>query len=129
LISFSFGLVSDQSLIGSGYHESGAGAFDLDVDSTDELVFSATPGLELGARLTMPDGSPLRAYAGIGLSLLSANNWEADARFEDAPASAGDFRNEVSTRNVLGRLTRISHRPRFRRWDRADRHWLPVSDG
>ena len=87
------------------YHESGAGAFDLDVDSADKLVFSTTPGLELGARLAMPDGAPLRAYAGIGLSLVSANNWEADARFKDAPASAGDFRNEISTPNVLGRLT------------------------
>ncbi len=86
------------------YEESGAGAFDLDVDDSDKLVLSATPSVELGRRLALPDGSILRAYASGGIVLHGPNNFATDARMADAPGSAGSFRSELRNPNVAARL-------------------------
>lgn len=86
------------------YEESGAGAFDLDVDDSDKLVLSAIPSVELGRRLALPDGSILRAYASGGIALYGPNNFATDARLADAPGSAGSFRSELRNPNVAARL-------------------------
>ena len=87
-----------------GYEEHGAGALDLDVDSSDELVLSATPSVELGRRLALPDGSILRAYASGGVALYGPNNFTTDARFADAPTSTGSFRSELRNPDVAAKL-------------------------
>ena len=88
-----------------GYTENGASAFDLDVDDEDKLVFTAAPALEVGRRVDLGDGTTLRAFASAGVSLSTANNWQSDASFAAAPASAGGFRSELANPNVLGTLT------------------------
>ncbi|MFO1035881.1 MAG: autotransporter outer membrane beta-barrel domain-containing protein [Geminicoccaceae bacterium] len=88
-----------------GYKEHGGSDFDLDVESEDKLIFSATPAVEIGARLALKDGSTMRAYASAGLSLLSANNWNAESRFVDAPAGSDGFDSQLDNPNLIGRFT------------------------
>ena len=93
---------ADYVRIGS-YDEHGASGLDLDVDSSDKLIASATPAVEIGGRVELPDGSVLRPFLSLGASLYSANNWQTEARLEDG-GSSDEFTTELAEPNLVGRL-------------------------
>ena len=90
---------ADYVRIGS-YDEHGASGLDLDVDSSDKLIASATPAVEIGGRVELPDGSVLRPFLSLGASLYSANNWETEARLEDG-GSSDEFTTELAEPNLV----------------------------
>ena len=86
-----------------GFSEDGASPFDLDVDSEDKVIFSATPQIELGGRIDLPGGSILRPHLELGVTAATANNWQPDARFKDE--TGGDsFEIESRNPNLIGHL-------------------------
>lgn len=84
-----------------GYDETGAGDFGLSVDSSDAWVLSATPAVEIGTRFDLGDGTVLRPFANAGVRFASGNDWTVDARFRNAPGSAGGFSSEVDNPSTV----------------------------
>ncbi|MEM8571996.1 MAG: autotransporter outer membrane beta-barrel domain-containing protein [Pseudomonadota bacterium] len=87
-----------------GYEEQGAGAFDLDVETSDDTVLTLTPAARLGRRIQLESGALLNAYAEAGISFSSGTSWETTARFADAPSAANDFTSELETPDTIGRI-------------------------
>ena len=87
-----------------GYSESGADPFDLQVESADKFVGTATPALEVGTRVAFSDGTVLRPYAVAGLGLSTDNDWTSDASFAGAPDDAGGFTTTVDNPEVVGKV-------------------------
>ena len=85
------------------FSEDGASPFNLDVDSEDKVIFSATPGIELGGRIDLAGGSTLRPHLDLGLTAASANNWTPNARFAGESGS-DQFRIESANPNLIGHL-------------------------
>jgi outer membrane autotransporter protein len=85
-----------------GYSESGAEPFNLDVKSSDEAFFAASPILELGTRLDLPEGSTLRAFASAGATFFSDNDWHTKARFADS--STDSFDSELPMPDTVARV-------------------------
>lgn len=76
-----------------GYQESGAGLYNLNVNSTTRTLFMATPLTEAGQRFDFPDtagGLSVRTYGQLGMSVLSNDRWNTSASLEGVP-SAGSF--------------------------------------
>ncbi|WP_262966270.1 autotransporter outer membrane beta-barrel domain-containing protein [Methylobacter psychrophilus] len=76
-----------------GYQESGAGLYNLNVNSTTRTLFMATPLAEAGQRFDFPDtagGLSVRTYGQLGMSVLSNDRWNTSASLEGVP-SAGSF--------------------------------------
>jgi outer membrane autotransporter protein len=88
-----------------GYTESSAGDFDLEVASTDTVVATGTPWLKLGRRIDFTPGVTLDAFVAAGVSLSTGDDFDADARFADAPSGAGDFTTRLDNPSVVGRLS------------------------
>lgn len=87
-----------------GYKETGAGAFNLDVESSDEFIYSLTPEVQVGKRIDMEGGAILNAYLKLGVTANSQDEWTTTARFPDSPSSAGTFKSVLGTPSTLGRL-------------------------
>ena len=87
------------------YTETGAGDFDLDVDSADTTVLTGTPWIKLGRRVDLGGGGTLDAYASVGVSLSAGEDFDITSRFAGAPAGTGDFTTTLDTPNVVGRLS------------------------
>ncbi len=64
-----------------GYTERGAGALNLMVDDNSDTAFGVTPGIEFGARIPFLEDWPARLYGDLGVSFISADEWETTARF------------------------------------------------
>jgi outer membrane autotransporter protein len=84
------------------YTESGAGPFDLDVNSSDKMFFAAAPMLEFGTRIDLQDGSSLRAFASAGAAFFADNDWRTEARFKGAQANG--FESDLSMPDMVSRL-------------------------
>ncbi len=89
----------------SGYTESGAGGFDLEVSSTDQTTLFATPALEVGARSDFSNEWILRTFARAGLDLASSDSWDQEARFVGAPDAASGFTTRLPLDEVSGMVT------------------------
>jgi outer membrane autotransporter protein len=63
-----------------GYTENGSGAFDLSVDSSSQVLFAATPSVEIGARFTPTDTMSVRPYVTLGVTTLSNDTWTTTER-------------------------------------------------
>lgn len=87
-----------------GYRETGAGPFNLDVSTSDDVVFSATPAVKLGRRVNLENGTILNAYATAGVRFLSGNDWNTNARFANVASSSGGLGTTLDTPDVLGRF-------------------------
>lgn len=88
-----------------GYQESGAGAFDLDVEQSEGVIFAATPATKVGRRIDLVGGSVLNAFLSAGVSFMNGNDWDTKARFADAPSGTDGFSNTLDTPDVLDRIT------------------------
>ncbi len=85
------------------FDEHGASPFNLDVSSEDNVIFSATPTVELGARVDLANGSTLRPHLDLGFTAASANNWKPDARFTGEGGGNG-YQIESRNPNLIGHL-------------------------
>ncbi|MCF3934933.1 autotransporter outer membrane beta-barrel domain-containing protein [Acuticoccus sp. M5D2P5] len=86
------------------YTETGAGAYNLDVESQDQFAVVATPAVEIGARFKPSAGWDARFFASAGLSLSTEDEWKTEAKLDSAPASAGTFKTTLPVADVLARI-------------------------
>ena len=85
-----------------GYTETGSGEYNLAVGGTDAWVMAATPAVEIGTRIDAGNGTVLRPYLGLGVTLSSGNDWDIESRFAGAAASAGSFTSTIDNPDTLG---------------------------
>ncbi|MET0916900.1 MAG: autotransporter outer membrane beta-barrel domain-containing protein, partial [Burkholderiales bacterium] len=69
------------------YSESYAAGLGLNVASSSNTTYSATPMLEAGARWTLGNGMVLRPYAAIGRAFHSNNDWSSSSQLTGANLS------------------------------------------
>lgn len=85
-----------------GHRESGT--YGLTFDDTDQWIFAVSPALEVGSRYTYDNGTSLRFFGRLGVTVLSTNDWEATARFTSAPAGAGKFTTSLEHEDVFATI-------------------------
>ena len=86
------------------YTETGAGPFDLAVESEGATTFAAIPAVGVGGRILIGETAVLRPFASAGVELNANGDWAATARFADQPGSRG-FRATTPIPDVLGKFT------------------------
>ena len=87
------------------YSEHGAGALDLDYESSDKWTAILTPGVEVGGRIDLDQGYVLRPYLNVGLSLSSTDHWDSHARLDAAPAGSRSAKSTLDAGRTFGRMT------------------------
>ncbi|HYG43687.1 MAG TPA: autotransporter domain-containing protein [Bordetella sp.] len=87
------------------YSEHGAGALNLNYESSDKWAAILTPGVEVGGRIDLNKGYVLRPYLNVGLSLSSTDHWDSYAKLDSAPAGSRHARSTLDTGSTFGRLT------------------------
>ena len=87
-----------------GYAENGAAPFNLQVNDLEDVVLAATPELRVGTPITVRGNGLGNVYAGAGVSFLSGNDFETDARFTSVAGDDG-FRSTLNNDEVVGRFT------------------------
>ncbi|MFI0847197.1 autotransporter outer membrane beta-barrel domain-containing protein, partial [Mesorhizobium sp. IMUNJ 23232] len=88
----------------SGYTESGAGIYNLDVAAADQTALIATPSLEVGTSFAAADGWAIGGFATVGLSLSTEDEWTTSARLEAAPLEAGRFATRLPIADIIGEV-------------------------
>jgi uncharacterized protein with beta-barrel porin domain len=74
-----------------GFTESGAGIFNLAVASSDQWIFFGGPAVEIGATIAQADFE-LRPYMKAGVTFLSEDSFDIEARFAAASPGVAPFR-------------------------------------
>lgn len=74
-----------------GFTETGAGLFNLAVSSSDQWIFFGGPAVEIGATIAQ-GGFELRPYIKAGVTLLSEDSFDIEARFAAASTAVAPFR-------------------------------------
>jgi uncharacterized protein YhjY with autotransporter beta-barrel domain len=113
---------------GGGYTESGAGPFNLAVESEGGTTFTATPAIEVAARIRLSEGAVLRPFASAGVELIANGDWAATARFAGQPASRG-FRASTPIPDMLGKFTVGADLLNTTNWDLRVQYTAEVGDG
>ncbi len=67
------------------YSETGPTSFNLDVHSSSNVVFSASPMVELGARGDIDGSHPFRTFVDVGAAAYSNSDWRGEANLELTP--------------------------------------------
>jgi outer membrane autotransporter protein len=111
----------------SGYRESGAGPFNLDVERGSGTTFAAVPAVEVGGRIPLGREAVLRPFASAGVSL------QRQPRLGDhGDASAGrqgpGFRVGTPIPDVLGKFTLGAEVLTSSRWDVRVQYGAEVGD-
>jgi uncharacterized protein YhjY with autotransporter beta-barrel domain len=88
----------------SGYNETGAGIFNLDVDDSNETAFVATPAIEVGGSMALSGGWRAGGYVSAGLSLSTEDEWETEATLAAAPSGTGTFETTLPIADVIARV-------------------------
>ncbi|WP_157015544.1 autotransporter outer membrane beta-barrel domain-containing protein [Mesorhizobium xinjiangense] len=88
----------------SGYTESGAGIYNLDVFSQEQTALIATPAVEIGGSRPLTDGWNMGGFASAGVSFSSEDAWETDATLTAAPDGAGTFSTTLPIADVVAKL-------------------------
>ena len=88
-----------------GFSEAGAGPLNLNVASSDKVVFAASPMVELGQTWLLGNGSALRPYIQGGATFLSNNTWSLNSTFEGAPAGVAPFTTLTSLPQTLAKVS------------------------
>ena len=87
-----------------GFSEAGAGALNLNVASSNKVVFTASPMVELGRTWLFRNGAALRPYIQGGATFLSNNTWSVNSTFEGAPAGVSPFTTLTSLPQTLAKV-------------------------
>ncbi|MFS8035499.1 hypothetical protein ACI7BZ_00810 [Xanthobacter sp. AM11] len=86
------------------FSESGLGALDMVFEGADQVYFGATPGLEIGGRITLPSGVELRPYLNAGVSFLSGDSFTSTYHLAgQGAAAAARSALTVPVPDVVGR--------------------------
>jgi hypothetical protein len=86
----------------TSYSEQGAGPLGLNVNGNSDTMLSASPMLEVGARVELSNGMTLRPYAAVGATLHDRNEWGATAQFQGAAPGVAPFDTAASAPSTLG---------------------------
>jgi uncharacterized protein with beta-barrel porin domain len=88
-----------------GFSEYGAGALNLNVNGMSDVLFSATPALELG--VTALDGGDhvLRPRLSVGATFFSKNSLSVDANLAGAPAGSAPFTTTTTFPQVVAKVS------------------------
>ncbi|WP_429228489.1 hypothetical protein [Inquilinus ginsengisoli] len=113
---------------GNSYTETGAGPFDLAVESEGATAFTAIPAVDVGGRIAIGETVVLRPFASAGLELNANGDWAATARFADQPGSRG-FRATTPIPDVLGKFTLGAEVLSSTSWDFRLQYGAEVGDG
>ncbi len=97
--------------------EHGSALFELTTESSNKVVFSGTPALEIGTGHALKGGGMSRVYAVAGATFFANTDWTTLARFTAAPADAGTFRTDMNNPNVAGRFGLGAQVQMADRWD------------
>ncbi|MEM1049267.1 MAG: autotransporter domain-containing protein [Pseudomonadota bacterium] len=74
-----------------GVTETGAGAANLALSSSDDTFFSVTPALEIGGDIALSETSVIRPYVRAGVSYYTDSDHGLTASFVNAPAGTSAF--------------------------------------
>lgn len=74
-----------------GFTETGAGALNLAVSSSDQWIFFGGPAVEIGATIAQ-GGFEFRPYIKAGVTFLSEDSFDVEARFASASSAVAPFR-------------------------------------
>ena len=113
---------------GNSYTETGAGPFDLFVESGGSTTFAAIPAVEVGGRIPIGPTTVLRPFASVGIELNANGDWAATARFADQPGNRG-FRATTPIPDVLGKVTVGAEVLSSTSWDFRLQYNAGVGDG
>ncbi|WP_299810503.1 autotransporter outer membrane beta-barrel domain-containing protein [uncultured Roseibium sp.] len=81
------------------YKESGP--YGLQFAANGQWNFAATPALEVGSRLRYKDGKDLRLYGKLGVSFLSNDSWETEARFTNGVPGTNTFSTSLEHEDIF----------------------------
>ena len=87
------------------YGESGQSPIGLRFDDTTVTTVVATPAVEIGGQVELPNGRTLRPFMAVGVSLATDTDWRVPARFAGAPSGSAPFLTNVQTDTATGRLS------------------------
>ena len=87
-----------------GYTESGAGMFNLKVQTANNVIFTGTPNVRIGTRLQVGSAA-VDAYLGAGMSFIAGNSYTTNAHFATAAQGFGDFTNTLKNGTVAGKFS------------------------
>ncbi|MBL4759181.1 MAG: hypothetical protein JKY32_16625, partial [Rhizobiales bacterium] len=81
--------------------ETGAGALGLNLASTGEWIFAATPAIEFGADIQQASGTTIRPFLRAGVTFLGSDQASVATSFIGAPAGVTPFRVTSNYDNVF----------------------------
>ncbi len=87
----------------NGHRDSGAGLADLEYLPTNQLIFSVTPGLEVGVSGRLGEHTTMNLFGRAGLQINANESIYIDARFANAPGSP-PFRIKEGIDPFIGRF-------------------------
>ena len=85
--------------------EKGAGPFGIALKDTDEWVFAATPGVEIGGRFQASQTTEFRPFVRGSLTVYSKSDLGVDAALLGAPDSSGNFEMAAGFDPVLRQIS------------------------
>ncbi|WP_186766418.1 autotransporter outer membrane beta-barrel domain-containing protein [Phaeobacter marinintestinus] len=88
----------------SGYTETGAGIFNLQVYDQSQTTATITPSVEFGRDVTLANSMQMLMFMNVGVSLSDADSWTTHSRLDLAPVGAGQFSTTVPMADQLGRI-------------------------
>jgi outer membrane autotransporter protein len=74
-----------------GFSESGGGAANLNVQSNDAWVLSASPAVEVGGDFKTTDGTVLRPFVRSGVTFYNDTDFALTSSFLEAPVGVAPF--------------------------------------
>ena len=87
-----------------GYTERGANPLALSVKNADQFIVGLSPTIEFGGRKELANKAVLRPFVYAGVTLLSEDDWRAQARLRGAPAGAASFNTSLPMDNIVGKI-------------------------
>jgi outer membrane autotransporter protein len=88
----------------SGYSEAGSTLFNLNVQTSNDVIGSFSPKLEVGRGGPVGDFGNLRGFASVGAGFTTGANWTSKARFALAPSGVDAFNATSWQPDAVGKL-------------------------
>jgi hypothetical protein len=84
------------------YMETGPTGFALAVDRREDLIFAASPNIEVGGRLDLSEQLWLRPYASVGVTFLTDDEFVSRVRLQGSTDPSGGYDSSARLPNFLG---------------------------
>jgi hypothetical protein len=86
------------------HSDSGVGLANLTYPTVTNLVFTATPSLEIGHEVALASNLNLKVVGRAGAAMTSHEYWKAKARFSSGPSNAPSFELTEPVDEVMGKV-------------------------